>query len=312
MLFFAAPLQGYTEAAFRHFHAEVYGGCNGAADAYFTPFVRVEHGEARGRDMRDARSVLNANHVVIPQIIARDAEEFAMLADILITDGRKVIDLNMGCPFPPQMKKGRGAALVQRRDVLARIADFMRAKAAEGVRFTAKMRLGADRADEWWESIEVINAMPFEHVTVHARVGRQQYGGELHLEEFRKLADSLVHQVVWNGDLRTPADIDAIVGLYSSLAGVMAGRGLLARPSLIAEWHDGCEWDRPQRIGHLLALHDGVRRHYEATLCGESQILSKLKPFWDYLEPEIGHKTAKAIGKATSVARYEEAIASIM
>lgn len=312
MKIFAAPLQGYTEAPFRHFHTGVYGTCGGAADVYYTPFVRVEHGEPRSRDLRDTRSPLNANHTVVPQIIARDAAEFSMLTDLLIADGHPTIDLNMGCSFPPQVRKGRGAGLIPRHDELLTIAYMMHDKAERGTQFTIKMRLGIDSPDEWMDSIDVINSMPLTHVTVHPRVARQQYGGSLYLNEFSSLLDRLRHPVVFNGDLRTPADIEAVSQRFPTIKAVMTGRGLLARPSLIAEWREGRTWDRDKRIRHLLALHDGIRQHYESTLCGETQILSKLKPFWDYLEEEIGHKTAKAIRKAPTLPRYTEVIAFIL
>ena len=38
MKLYAAPLQGFTEAPWRNFHEEVFGGI----DAYYTPFVRIE------------------------------------------------------------------------------------------------------------------------------------------------------------------------------------------------------------------------------------------------------------------------------
>ena len=44
-----APLQGYTEAAYRKAHARFFGG----VETYYTPFVRVEHGEIRRKDLRD-------------------------------------------------------------------------------------------------------------------------------------------------------------------------------------------------------------------------------------------------------------------
>lgn len=43
---FAAPLQGFTEAAWRVAHNEVFGG----VDAYFTPFIRYEKGGLRNKD----------------------------------------------------------------------------------------------------------------------------------------------------------------------------------------------------------------------------------------------------------------------
>ena len=44
-----APLQGYTDAAYRQAHACIFGGI----DTYYSPFVRVEHGEIRRKDIRD-------------------------------------------------------------------------------------------------------------------------------------------------------------------------------------------------------------------------------------------------------------------
>ena len=45
-----APLQGYTEAIYRQAHARIFGGI----ESYYTPFVRVEHGEIRKKDMRES------------------------------------------------------------------------------------------------------------------------------------------------------------------------------------------------------------------------------------------------------------------
>ena len=50
MKIYAAPLQGYTDAAWRSAHRSLYGD---GVDAYFAPFVRVEHGEVRRRDLVD-------------------------------------------------------------------------------------------------------------------------------------------------------------------------------------------------------------------------------------------------------------------
>ena len=43
-----APLQGYTDSVFRKLHAEIFGGI----DKYYTPFIRVERGDFRKKDMR--------------------------------------------------------------------------------------------------------------------------------------------------------------------------------------------------------------------------------------------------------------------
>ncbi len=72
---FAAPMQGFTDAPFCHFHTEVYGQ---GIDAWFSPFIRVEKGEVRRRDIKNITSSLNWNHTLIPQVIFRDEAEFGI------------------------------------------------------------------------------------------------------------------------------------------------------------------------------------------------------------------------------------------
>lgn len=304
MNIYAAPLQGYTEAPWRHYHSRVYT----PASAYFAPFVRVEHGAARRRDLNDVTSPLNAGLGLVPQVIARDASEFEMLALALADNGLTAIDLNMGCPFPPQTKRGRGAALVGRSDELGRICEVMKRLALSGLTFSVKMRLGLESPDEWEQSVETINAMPLTHVTIHPRVARQQYSGELHLGQMSRLALQLVHPWIFNGDIRSAADIARIAEMFPSAAGVMIGRGLLGRPSLTSELAEGREWSPRERLDSILRLHDGVFGHYSSTLCGPAQILSKVKPFWDYLVDEIGPRQFKPIHKSNTLRAYTEAI----
>ena len=301
MKLFAAPMQGYTDVAYRHFHARIYGG----ADAYFSPFVRIERGEPRQRDMRDITSPLNDDTRMIPQIIFRDTDEFTALVDAVIQAGHRAIDLNMGCPFAPQVHRGRGAAVIADHCLLAALADIMRRY--PDIRFSAKMRLGVKSPDEWRSAAGLINALPLTHVTLHPRTALQQYSGALHTDQIRLFCDIISHPVVLNGDIQTPQQIAAADGCY----GIMAGRGLLARPSLFSEYRTGLEMSRPDRISLLLRLHDAIYTHYADTLCGDSQLLSKIKPFWDYLEPEIGHKAFKAISKSKSVAAYRAAVNAI-
>ena len=302
MKVFVAPMQGHTEGVFCKAHCEVYSG----VDSYFTPFIRVEKGEPRRRDMRNIDRVFLVQTPVVPQAIFRDIDEWRLIADAVGEAGYDELDLNLGCPFTPQVKHGRGAALLRNRRLLEQLSDEMRGR--PDMHFSLKMRLGVEAPDEWRDIIDIVNEMPLCRVTVHPRVAVQQYGGELFVDEFTSIYEALQHPVVYNGDILTPEAIDDIVARYPRLHGVMAGRGVMARPSLFAEWRDGREWSRDERIFRLLQLHDKVYSHYSETLCGDTQILMKIKPFWEYLEPEIGHKAMKSIRKATSVSKYEEAL----
>lgn len=299
----AAPLQGYTEAPWRRFHSDIYG----APDRYYTPFIRVEKGDIRPRDTRDLTSSLNGGIPVTPQIIFRDLDEARLLLDRIIAAGHHSVDLNLGCPFPPQVKHGRGAALLLKPDLILSLGELLRSCYPE-LKVSVKMRVGVDSPHQWADIIDAVNSLPLAHITVHPRIARQQYSGSLYLDEMSSILDAATCPVVFNGDILTPADIDSTLNRMPSLAGVMVGRGLLARPSLFAEWREGREWTPARRRDALLHFHSQLYSHARATYCGDTQILSKIRPFWDYLEPVIGHCTFKSIKKATSLTRYEAAV----
>ncbi len=303
---YAAPLQGYTEAPWRRAHAMTFGG----VDTYFTPFLRAEAGAVRRRDLRDAFPAAGDAPDVVPQAIFADAEELRAIADAVSERGCHRLDLNMGCPFPPQCRRGRGAGMVARHEALRAVARFVEER--RDLSFSVKMRLGLEDAREWREAIDLLNAMPLHHITVHPRIARQQYAGELHLDEFGELLEQSRHPVVFNGDLTTACQIDGIISHFPGLYGVMMGRGLLARPSLAAEWRTGTAADDATLRRGVTRMHDIVADYYRMTLCGDSQTLSKLKPFWDYLEAVTGRKAWKKIRKATTPAQYDSAVAEAM
>lgn len=304
---FSAPIQGLTETAWRHFHHMIYGD---GITRYHTPFLRVERGEIRRRDLRDLGSDFNRDIRLTPQIILRDLREFRMLCDAVAEAGYRQIDINMGCPFPPQVHHGRGAGMIANTELLAALGDEMRGRYS-GIEFSLKMRLGVESPDEWRVSADAVNALPLSHVTVHPRTARQQYQGELWFDEFAALLAGSAHPVIYNGDITHPSHIDDMLSRYPSLAGVMIGRGLFSRPSIVAEWLAGEEWDEARRHEALMRLHSMVYGHYRDTLSGDAQVLGKVKPFWEYLAPSLDRKAMKAIKKATSLRKYEEGVRAI-
>ena len=61
-----------------------------------------------------------------------------------------------------------------------------------------------------------------------------------------------------------------------------------------------------------MVFHDALLDHYRESLVGgDHQVLDKIRPFWEYAEAEIGRKSWKAIRKASNMAKYETAVASI-
>lgn len=301
-----APLQGYTEDAYRRFHNEIFGGI----DTYYTPFVRLEHGKVRSKDMRDIRPEYNEGVNIVPQVIASGAEELHTLLDVIIPLGYKKIDINMGCPFPLQTRHGRGAGLLASPDRIREITDCM--KEHDKLDFSVKMRLGLDDANQWKAVIPILNDVPLTHITVHPRIATQQYKGEIDMDSFRLFADECRHPLVYNGEIHTVEDIHRIEDEFGDrLAGIMIGRGLLARPSLAREYKDGATESEASLVRDILRLHDMMQAHYAKMIPGEDQQLGKLHTFWDHLEPTIGRKQWKKIVKAGNMKNYLAAVRAL-
>ena len=286
-----APLQGYTDCVYRRAHHE----CVGGVDEYYTPFVRMEGGEVRKKDLRDINPERNAGVPTVPQVIARDGDEFARLCDALQSLGWRRIDLNMGCPFPMQVKAGRGSGLLQHPECVEEIHKEMLRRPE--VLFSVKMRLGQESEEEGLRVIPIINAMPLVHVTLHPRLGKQQYKGIANQEAFARFMENITHPLIFNGDILEGERLE-VKG--ERLKGVMIGRGLLARPWMLSN-------KEPNEV--IRSMHSIVYRHATEHLCGDSQILSRLHAFWEYLD--IPHKQKKAILKATTLPRYREAVATV-
>ena len=284
----AAPLQGLTEATWRSVHFRLFGEEQGDVE-YSTPFIRVEKGEVRKRDMRDYTSDLNAGMRLTPQVIFRDAEEWRMLVDALAEAGATRIDMNMGCPFPPQVRKGRGAGMLAHPDMVEEIAKAMEGY-ADSIDFSVKMRLGVNDASESLSLVDILNSMKLRHITVHPRTATQQYKGELQLDAMDGFASRLKHPVVFNGEVSSPSDIEKLTSRYD---GVMVGRGLLRRPTLFAEYRSGGELTAEERNEAFLSLIGRTASVLEQRLCGATQLKDKMKPYWEYAPETLDRKTVK-------------------
>ena len=298
MKVFVAPMQGLTDAAWRNIHAGAYG----AADAYFSPFLRVDGGVVRAKELRDITSPLNERVQLIPQAIFRSVDELKMIADAVSDAGYSSLDLNLGCPFPPQLHRGRGAAMVARHDVMELVAhcDF-------GLDLSVKMRPGVTSYDEWKAILPILNDMKLNHVTIHPRLAIHGYKGPVNMECFAEMVDSIRHNIVYNGDIVSPTQIETYNNTYN-IYGVMVGRGLIARPSMIEEWRSGEVWSIQRRISHLRQVLERLLRQYSETMCGDLQIIKHVQAFVEYVDPDFPPRMMKQLRKSQSIRAFEKAL----
>ena len=304
---FAAPLQGYTETAWRNAHHNAFGGI----DAYYTPFVRLEKGEIRNKDRRETHPASDTTGCLVPQILASEPDEFRRLTDYLSGLGYREIDINWGCPFPPVAQKGKGSGILPHPDKVETLVTEMRNYT--DIRFTAKMRLGWQSADEWQQLLPILNDSPLQHITLHPRIGKQQYKGTVDLDKFQQFYEECRLPLVYNGDLCTLEDIRQLHIRFPKLKGIMLGRGLLANPALVLECHNGQPMDNRELLNRTANMLREIRAYYSQTIeGGDSQLLQKLKTVWEYLLPDLDKKLRKAILKASTLTAYDTAVATAL
>lgn len=294
----AAPLQGVTDNVWRMAQHEVFGG----VDAYYAPFMRVEHGEVRRKDLRDVDPERNAGTTLIPQILACQPDHALMMVDALKQMSYRRIDINLGCPFPPIALHRKGSGMLAYPDLAENL--FKALAGVDGVEYSVKMRLGWDRNDQWRDILPLMEAVKPVNIAVHPRIGKQQYKGDLDIEQFEGLLAASPWPVVYNGSLRTVEDIEEVINRYPTIAAVMVGSGLAANPGMLAPDASPDDYRR---------FHDMLVDGYTEQLNGgEAQLVRHLQDIWQTFLPGTGHKLFKAIRKSRTLEQYETAAAAAL
>ena len=300
-----APLQGYTEDAYRRLHHNIVGG----VDAYFTPFIRWEHNNVRSKDMRDIRPEFNEGVPIVPQVIVDSAKELEALVNIIASHGYKHININMGCPFPLQTRHGKGAGLLTQPETVEEICNYINQKS--DIAFSVKMRLGLNDENEWKNILPILNDTPLEHITLHPRIASQQYKGTVNMNAFDEFMQQCRHPLIYNGDILTLQQVNSLESQHPNLTGIMIGRGLLAHPTLAMEYKTGKTVTDNELINIIKQIHSQLLAHYATVIPSESQQLTKIKTYWDFMENTIGRKAWKRIKKAGNMKNYLSAINDI-
>lgn len=272
-----APMQGLTEVMFRRVYEECFPGAIALA---VSPFLSLTHG-----NLADAwekiEDVLPENNVgsipVIPQILGKEPDEFIALGNRLFDLGYNEVNWNMGCPMRKVAAKHRGSGILPYPDEVRTILDAVLPQLK--TRLSVKVRLGLKSTDDIFRLIPVLNDYPLASVTVHPRLGRQQYNGHPDLDTFALVLPQLKAPVIYNGDIVSGADAKRIKERFPTVADLMVGRGVLYRPTLPL---DIANPDRDTNDDLRLAAHF-IRRLVQeilSTMPSDQARIRKIKEYW--------------------------------
>lgn len=297
-----APLQGYTDSIFRKLHAEIFGG----VDKYYTPFIRVERGDFRKKDIRELPD--ETELCTIPQIIASTKpEDIEKMVAMLEEKGYKEVNINMGCPFPMIAKHGMGSGLLADKEAVKAMIKVL--EAHPSMQFSLKTRLGYDDENQIFEMTDIINSFPFTEVTMHPRIAKDQYSGDINHQKFAEFAKVCKHPLIYNGDVTTLDDINKISTVYPTLKGIMIGRGLLMNPALASEYKNGVIMSDKEKKDKSKQLIKNLFTQCEELMNGEEQSVAHVKAYFEYLLPDIEKRNRKKVLKANKAEKLRGAIA---
>ncbi|MFM9138134.1 MAG: tRNA dihydrouridine synthase, partial [Actinomycetota bacterium] len=150
------------------------------------------------------------------------------------------IDMNFGCPAPKVTRRGGGAAVPVKRNLLRAIVRAAVSAASEyGIPVTCKFRMGID--DSLLTHVEtgvICEEEGAAAVALHARTAQQHSAPSARWEAIAELKQAVRSiPVLGNGDIWEATDALRMVR-ETGCDGVVIGRGCLGRPWLFADLVD--------------------------------------------------------------------------
>ncbi len=276
-MIYLAPLQGLTGLPFRKAFFKTFGN---TIDIAISPFISLTHGDLSNnyKKLKDVLPESNQNSLrVIPQILGKEPELFIQLADTLYQLGYEEINWNLGCPVSRVMRKKRGSGLLPYPEEIEKILETVLSRISN--KLSIKMRLGLSNPNEIFNLIPILNAFPLASVCIHPRIGTQMYEGELHLDTLETCLPLLKHPVIFNGDICTLEDFNAVKERFPNISQIMIGRGILKNP-LLPDLLKEIRYPNPMQ--KLQEFEQNLFEEILSMPSPERNKLNKMKEYWYY------------------------------
>lgn len=298
MRYYFAPMEGLTDSIYRRIHYKYFPGM----DAYYMPFISptvhrcLTHREARELPLADSVAFR-----AVPQIMTKVPEDFLWAAGECRNRGYDEVNLNVGCPSGTVVSKGKGSGMLANPENLDRFLDAV--CAASPLPVSVKTRLGVNDPAEFPELLEIFNRYPIQELTIHPRVRKQFYKGDVDMDMFRYALANSRNPLCYNGNLRTMSEVRAFETAFPQVESVMLGRGLIGNPGML----------RGTDAATLEAFHNELLEAYIEEFGGARNAMFRMKENWRHmiLMFQDSEKLWKKLRKTTDVEEYRSIVAQI-
>jgi tRNA-dihydrouridine synthase len=300
-----APLRGLTDAIYRNTAARHFQGFDNSIAPFLSTFQGTKIKSAKLRELLPEN---NQDMPVVPQILAKHADQFVVLADMLFDLGYPTINWNLGCPYPMVANKKRGSGLLP---FPAEIDAFLKYIQQMKGNLSIKTRIGRHTPDEIKTLLEIFNRYPLTELIIHPRLGVQMYKGHPDLDTFSYCLNHSAHPITYNGDINTIKDYNRLKKQFPDVTNWMIGRGALANPFL-AEQIKNILAEKNQ-ILRLNKFHADLFNQYHKRLHGSGHLLGRMKGVWYYLADRLINpkKSLKKIQKTRTVDHYQKMVTTL-
>ena len=298
MRIYFAPMEGLTDSIYRRLHHEYFGG----VDRHYMPFLSpTQHRTLTHKEERELPMADSEKFTAVPQVLTKDAGDFLWAAQVIADRGYDEVNLNLGCPSGTVVSKGKGSGMLRDLDALDRFLEEIYAHAPIPV--SVKTRLGLEDPAEFPKILDIYNRYPIKELTVHPRVRKQFYDGNVDMDMFRYAAENSKNPLCYNGDLTKIEDIGNIQAEFPNVEAVMIGRGLIADPGMFVQ----------SDAKKLEQFHDALLEAYLVAFGGSRNAMFRLKENWHFLITrfEGSEKLWKRLRKTTDIQEFRAITAEI-
>ena len=300
MNYYFAPMEGLTDSIYRLQHHRFFGGVNRYYMPFFSPTI---HRTLTSKETRELPRADSVPFTVVPQVMTKCAEDFLWAAEVVRDLGYNEINLNIGCPSGTVVAKGKGSGMLRDLEELTKFFDSIFAVSSLPV--TVKTRIGLESPEEFPAVLELYNRYPIKELTIHPRVRKQFYEGQVHREWFTYAVQHSTIPLCFNGDIRTLSDVSVLQEEYPGLNAVMIGRGLIADPGMLVGGTD---------IGTLESFLNALMDDYAVEFASCRNALFRMKENWVYLHDRFtgSDKLWKKMRKTTDAAEFRRLSAELL
>lgn len=303
MKLYFAPMEGITNYIYRNTHKEVFGCCDG----YYAPFITPSDNEKINK--KGLKDVLCENNTEKPivQILTKDAESLLKFAKKIEAEGFDEININLGCPYPTVVKKGKGSGFLTNPSELDNFLDKIFSECK--LKISLKTRAGFYKTDELDGLMEIYNKYPVSLLIIHPRSREDFYNGVPDMDAFGRAFFVSKNKVCYNGNISSKKDFLEIQSKFEGLDSVMIGRGAVANPALFREIKGGEEL----KTEELITFSEKLIENYRQTLRSDVFTMHKMKELWAIIMKNFPEekKILKAIKKSNTVDEFMVAINSL-